>query len=235
MKLLKRPDHQTYCFYPREKLNKKLYKYEKKLLIAASINAVTSDEHEKFMKDKVEYTLEELKKRIPKVYHGEIEVFMRAKADELASHRKENHEINLMPGSEPPFIKNYRPISEQKLAAVKKYLNEHLAKGFIRPRLSKAAAPVLLIKKPDGGLRFCVDYRDLNNITEKSRYPISLISETLVKLARTKWCTKLDVIHAFNRMRIKERNEWLTTFNTRYGQFEYLMMPFGLCNAPSTF
>ena len=235
MKLLRRSGHQTYCFYPREKLNKKLDRYEKKLLTASSINAVTSDDHEKFMKDKVEYTLEELKKRVPEAYHGEIEVFMRAKADELAPHRKEDHEINLMPGIEPPFIKNYRPMSEQELTAVRKYLDEHLAKGFIRPSSSKAAAPVLLVRKPGGGLRFCVDYRDLNNITEKSRYPIPLISETLAKLAKAKWFTKLDVIHAFNRMRIKEGQEWLTAFNTRYGQFEYLVMPFGLCNAPSTF
>ena len=78
-------------------------------------------------------------------------------------------------------------MSEPELAAVRKYLDEHLAKGFIRPSSSKAAAPVLLVKKPGGGLRFCVDYRDLNNITEKSRYPIPLLSETLARLSTAKW------------------------------------------------
>ena len=235
MKLLKRPDCQTYCLYPKDKLNKKINRYENKMLAVTTINAVTLKDHEKFMEKKVEYTLEELKKRVPETYHCEIEVFMRTEADKLASHRKDDHEINLLPGTEPPFIRNYRPMSEQELIAVKKYLDEHLAKGFIRPSSSKAAAPVLLVKKPGGGLRFCVDYRDLNNITEKSRYPIPLFSETLAKLAKAKWFTKLDIIHAFNRIRIKEGHEWLTAFNTRYGQFEYLVMPFGLCNAPSTF
>ena len=235
MKLLKRPDCQTYCLYPKDKLNKKINRYENKMLAVTTINAVTLEDHEKFMEKKIEYTLEELKKRVPEAYHCEIEVFMRTEADKLAPHRKDDHEINLLPGTEPPFIRNYRPMSEQELIAVTKYLDEHLAKGFIRPSSSKAAAPVLLVKKPGGGLRFCVDYRDLNNITEKSRYPIPLLSETLAKLAKAKWFTKLDIIHAFNRIRIKEGHEWLTAFNTRYGQFEYLVMPFGLCNAPSTF
>src|SRR3984957_8747814 len=72
-------------------------------------------------------------------------------------------------------------------------------------------------------------------MTIKSRYPIPLIGETLGRLTKAKIFTKLDIIHAFNRIRIKEGHEWLTAFNTRYGQFEYLVMPFGLCNAPGTF
>ena len=235
MKLLKRSICQIYCLYPKDKLNKKINRYDNKMLAVIIINAVTLEDHEKFMEKKIEYTLEELKKRISEAYHCEIEVFMRTEADKLASHRKDDHEINLLPRTEPSFIKNYRPMSEQKLIAVKKYLDEHLAKGFIRPNSSKAAAPVLLVKKPEGGFRFCVDYRDLNNITEKSKYPIPLFSETLAKLVKAKWFTKLDIIHAFNRIRIKEGHEWLTAFNTRYGQFEYLIMPFELCNAPSTF
>ena len=126
-------------------------------------------------------------------------------------------------------------MSEQEMEAVKKYIDEHLGKSFIRPSSSSAAAPVLLVRKPGGGLRFCVDYRALNSITIKNRYPIPLINETLGKLSQAKKFTKLDVISAFNRMRMKEGHEWLTAFNTRYGQFEYLVMPFGLCNAPGTF
>lgn len=91
------------------------------------------------------------------------------------------------------------------------------------------------MRKPEGGLRVCVDYQALNAITEKSRYPIPNINETLSRLGRAKIFTKLDVVAAFNRIRIKEGHEYLTAFNTRYGQFEYLVMPFGLCNAPGTF
>ena len=118
---------------------------------------------------------------------------------------------------------------------MKKYIDEHLGKGFIRPSLSAAASPILLVRKPGGGLRFCIDYRALNAVTVKNRYPIPLISETLGKLAGSVRYTKLDVIHAFNQIRMKEGHKWLTAFNSRYGQFEYLVMPFGLCNAPGTF
>ena len=93
----------------------------------------------------------------------------------------------------------------------------------------------MFIKKPSRGLRFCVDYRGLNAITKKNRYPIPLIQETLQRLSKAKWFTKLDVIAAFNNLRIKEGHEWLTAFRTRYGLFEYNVMPFGMCNAPSSF
>ena len=92
-----------------------------------------------------------------------------------------------------------------------------------------------MVRKPGGSLRFCINYRALNTVTVKNRYPIPLISETLDKLAGTVRYTKLDVIHAFNQIRMKKGHQWLTAFNSRYGQFEYLVMPFGLCHAPGTF
>ena len=164
-----------------------------------------------------------------------IEVFMKHKADELPEYLKEDHEINLMDGKEPPYVSNYKPMSEQEWEAVKKYIDEHMGKGFIRPSSSAAAASVLLVRKPGGGLRFCVDYRALNAITVKNRYPIPLINETLGKLSQAKRFTKLDMITAFNRLRVKEGHEWLTAFNTRYGKFEYLVMPFDLCKTSGTF
>lgn len=118
---------------------------------------------------------------------------------------------------------------------MKKYIDKHLSKGFIRPSLSVAATPVLLIWKPRGGLQFCVDYYALNKITIKNQYLIPLINKTLAKLADAVHFIKLNIIYAFKKIQIKERQEWLTAFNTRYDQFEYLMMLFGLCNAPGTF
>ena len=97
------------------------------------------------------------------------------------------------------------------------------------------AAQVLLVRKPGGGLRFCVNYCALNTVTIKNQYLISLINKTLGKLANAICFTKLDIIAAFNQIRIKEGQEWMTAFNTRYSQFEYLVMPFGLCNVPRTF
>ena len=134
-----------------------------------------------------------------------------------------------------PFVRNYKSLSDQETAAMKKYIDEHLGKGFIRPSSSAAASPILLVRKPGGELRFCIDYKALNAVTVKNRYLIPLISETLGKLAGAVRYTKLDVIHAFNKIRMKEGHKWLTVFNSQCGQFEYLVMPSGLCNASGTF
>src|SRR5580692_4995423 len=110
-----------------------------------------------------------------------------------------------------------------------------LDKGFIRESSSPAAVPLLLAAKPGGGVRICHDYRGLNNVTIKNRYPLPLIRETLDALCHAKFYTKLDIIAAFNNIRIAEGHEWKTAFITRFGLFETLVMPFGLCNAPASF
>ena len=93
-------------------------------------------------------------------------------------------------------------------------------KGWIRASSSPAAAPVLLVKKGDGGWRFCIDYRALNKITQQDRYPLPLIKETLRSLAGARWFTKLDVRAAFYRIRVAEGDEHLTAFRTRFSLFE---------------
>ncbi|KID81404.1 retrotransposon nucleocapsid protein [Metarhizium guizhouense ARSEF 977] len=171
---------------------------------------------------------------VPKHYHENLKVFDQAEADKLPPHRDCDHEIKLQPGTTPPHGPLYG-MSEDELLVLRKFLQENLDKGFIRASTSPAASPVLFAKKPGGGLRFCVDYRALNAITIKNRYPLPLIQETLSQLSQAKYFTKLDVVAAFNRIRIKEGQEWMTAFNTRYGLFESLVMPFGLSNAPATF
>jgi hypothetical protein len=91
------------------------------------------------------------------------------------------------------------------------------------------------VKKPREGLRFYVDYQALNAITKKDRYPLPLIHETLQRISKAKWFTKFDVPTAFHKIRIAEGDEWLTAFRTRFGLFKWLVTPFGLANAPSTF
>ncbi|KAI0995914.1 Transposon Ty3-I Gag-Pol polyprotein [Podosphaera aphanis] len=172
--------------------------------------------------------------KLPKIYHSFLPVFSRDEADKLPPHRPSDHKIHLKPGSEPPWGPLYG-MSREELDVLKKYIRENLEKGFIRPSSSPAASPVLFVKKPGGGLRFCVDYRALNELTIKNRYPIPRINETLSLLGKAKYFTKLDVISAFNRMRIAEGDEYLTAFRTRFGLYEYLVMPFGLANAPSSF
>ena len=110
-----------------------------------------------------------------------------------------------------------------------------LAKGFIRPSRSPTGAPIFFVKKKDGSLRPCVDYRDLNEMTVKNRYPLPLISELLDRLGQAKFFTKIDLRGAYNLVRMKPSHEWKTAFRSRFGHFEYLVMPFGLTNAPAIF
>ena len=179
-------------------------------------------------------TEEELRKVIPPEYHRWIQVFSPQEADALPPHRPYDHRIPLLPGTQPPFGPLY-PMSHEELKALRSWLDDNLAKGFIRQSSSPAASPVLFVKKKDGSLRLCVDYRGLNAITVKSRYPIPLISETLTKLTRARYYTRFDIISAFNRLRIAQGDEWLTAFRTRWGLFETLVMPFGLSGAPGSF
>jgi hypothetical protein len=126
-------------------------------------------------------------------------------------------------------------MSQDELQAVREYLQDNTSKGFIESSSAPFASPVLFVKKADGGLRFCVDYRKLNQLTKKDRYPLPLIEETMAQIGRAKIFTKLDIRHAFNRIRIAEGHEDLTTFRTRFGSYRYRVLPFGLTNGPATF
>ena len=171
---------------------------------------------------------------VPAHFHDFLHLFREAEARKLPPHRPYDHKIPLKPGTEPPFGPLYG-MSHWELQSLKDYIEDNLEKGFIRHSSSPAGAPVLFVKKSDGSLRLCVDYRGLNEITIKNRYPLPLIQETLARLQKAKWYTKLDMRGAYNLLRIAEGEEWKTAFRTRYGHFEYTVMPFGLTNAPASF
>ena len=120
------------------------------------------------------------------------------------------------------------------MKVLRQYLDENLKKGFIRESKSPAGYLILFAPKKDGTLRLCVDYRRLNDITIKNRYPLPNIAELQDRLCNAKIFTKLDLKGAYNLIRMKEGDEWKTAFRTRYGHFEYLVMPFGLTNALAT-
>ena len=171
---------------------------------------------------------------LPEYLREYEDVFSAEKADTQPDHAPHDHSIELEPGKAPPHKPIYG-LTEVEREVLKTYIKDALAKGWIRPSTSPAGAPILFVPKKDGTLRLCVDYRGLNAITIKNRYPLPLISETLDRLAGAKYYTKLDLRNAYHRIRIKEGDEWKTAFRTRYGHFEYLVMPFGLANAPATF
>ena len=173
-------------------------------------------------------------------YWDYLNVFDEDEANQLPPIRGKgiDHEIELLEEEGKKPTVPWGPLcnmSKDELLVLRKTLTEYLDKSFIRVSNSLAAAPVLFVKKPGGGLRFCVNYRGLNRITKKDRYPLPSIYETLRSIGKAKWYTKLDVRAAFHKIRITEGDEWMTAFRTRYGFFEWLVTPFGLANAPSTF
>ena len=172
---------------------------------------------------------------VPTKYSDFADVFLEKLANILLERTGANeHVIKLEEGKQPPYgpIYSLEPV---ELKTLKTYIETNLANGFIRALKSPAGAPILFVRKPDGSLRLCVDYRGLNNLTIKNWYPLPLIGEFLDWLGRAKQFTQLDLTSVYHRMRIKEGDEWKTAFRTRYGQFKYQGISFGLFNAPASF
>ena len=152
----------------------------------------------------------------------------------LPPRREEDHKIELESGAKPPAMGPYR-MAPPELEELRRQLKELLDAGFIQPSKAPYGAPVLFQKKHDGSLRMCIDYRALNKVTIKNKYPIPFIADLFDQLGSAKYFTKLDLRSGYYQVRIFEGDEPKTTCVTRYGSYEFLVMPFGLTNAPATF
>ncbi|KAL0152240.1 hypothetical protein M9458_051963 [Cirrhinus mrigala] len=171
---------------------------------------------------------------IPPCYHDLSEVSSKTKATLLLPHHPWDCAIDLLPNAMPPKSKVY-PLSQNESQAMDEYITEALNSGFIRLSTSPAAAGFFFVEKKDGGLRPCIDYRGLNNVTVKFRYPLPLVPSALEQLREATIYTKLDLRSAYNLIRIKEGDEWKTAFITTRGHYEYQVMPYGLGNSPAVF
>ncbi|GKE85165.1 putative reverse transcriptase domain-containing protein [Tanacetum coccineum] len=114
-------------------------------------------------------------------------------------------------------------------------LQEISNKGFIRPSSSPWGAPILFIKKKDGSFRMCIDYRELNKLTVKNRYPLPKIDDLFNQLQGSRVYSKINLRSGYHQLRVREENISNTAFRTRYGHYEFQVMPFGLTNAPAVF
>ncbi|KAK2449583.1 hypothetical protein QL285_008768 [Trifolium repens] len=152
----------------------------------------------------------------------------------LPPEREIEFSIDLIPGSQPISVAPYR-MSPLELRELKTQLEELLQKHFIRPSVSPWGAPVLLVKKKDGTMRLCIDYRQLNKVTIKNKYPLPRIDDLLDQLRGATVFSKIDLRSGYHQIRIKSSDVSKTAFRTRYGHYEFLVMPFGLTNAPAVF
>jgi len=171
---------------------------------------------------------------IKKFYSDLKIVFEKKEAEKLPPHRKYDISIDLIVGGQLYYGPIYS-LTVKELKALRKYIKENLKKKFIRKSKSPAGAPILFVMKHDGTLRLVVDYRRLNAITIRNSYPIPRISDLIESFKGASIFTRLDLRSAYNLVRVKEGNEYLTAFRTPLGHYEYLVMPFGLRNAPSVF
>nr|GEU47144.1 reverse transcriptase domain-containing protein [Tanacetum cinerariifolium] len=148
--------------------------------------------------------------------------------------RQVEFRIDLAPGAAPVARAPYR-LAPSEMKELAKQLQKLSEKGFIRPSSSPWRAPVLFIKKKDGSFRMCIDYRELNKLTVKNRYPLPRIDDLFDQLQGSSIYSKIDLRTGYHQLRIREEDIPTTAFRTRYGHYEFRVMPFGLTNAPAVF
>ena len=169
---------------------------------------------------------------VPECYNEFLDVFSKEASDKVSSHSKYDHKIELVNRGKNHGQAALRDMSKPQLEFVKNFLEENFKKGFIKASRAPCSSPILLAKKPGGGIRICVDNKRLNELTKKDAYPIPLITETLAQLKRTKVYTKIDIRQVFHKLRMSASSEDLTTMATRFGAFKWKILLFGLTGGP---
>ncbi|KAJ0448931.1 putative nucleotidyltransferase, Ribonuclease H [Helianthus annuus] len=181
---------------------------------------------EKEKKKKVEVNDVPVVREFPQVFPDDL--------PGLPPSRDIDFRIDLIPGANPVAIAPYR-LAPSEMQELSNQLQELLEKGFIRPSTSPWGAPVLFVKKKDGSFWMCIDYRELNKLTIKNRYPLPRIDDLFDQLQGAKCFSKIDLRSGYHQLRIQEEDIPKTAFRTRYGHYEFVVMPFVLTNAPAIF
>uniref|UniRef100_A0A1A8Q7Q3 Reverse transcriptase domain-containing protein n=1 Tax=Nothobranchius rachovii TaxID=451742 RepID=A0A1A8Q7Q3_9TELE len=171
---------------------------------------------------------------VPQEYHDLAQVFSKDRATSLPPHRPFDCSIKLLPGAPLPSSRLYH-LSRPEQESMETYIQESLAAGLIRPSSSPLGAGFFFVPKKEGTIRPCIDYRGLNQITIKNKYPLPLLSSTFEPVQNARVFSRLDLRNTYHLVRIRQGDEWKTAFKTPIGHYEYLVMPFGLTNAPAVF
>lgn len=145
------------------------------------------------------------------------------------------HAIQLLPGAVPPQARPLRHQSEKDAAVMKEYVGAGIKAGILRPSVSPYGSMALIVKKKDGSPRVVIDYRALNEVTIKNKYPLPLMDELFDRTQGARYFTSIDLRNGFHQIAIRPEDREKTAFRTRVGHFEYTVLPMGLCNAPGTF
>ncbi|KAD4586323.1 hypothetical protein E3N88_23924 [Mikania micrantha] len=198
----------------------KAHKYLRKKCIAFLAHIVEKKEKEKRIEDVP------VIRDFPEVFPDDL--------PGLPPERQVEFRIDLVPGANPVAKAPYR-LAPSELQELASQLQELTDKGFIRPSHSPWGAPVLFVKKKDGSFRMCIDYRELNKLTIKNRYPLPRIDDLFDQLQGSAWFSKIDLRSGYHQLRVHDDDIPKTAFRTRYGHYEFLVMPFGLTNAPAVF
>ncbi|MBW0474413.1 hypothetical protein O181_014128 [Austropuccinia psidii MF-1] len=177
--------------------------------------------------------IETVMKVVPSNYHKYLDVFSKVKSEKLPPHCACDDCIELEESLPPVGVIYY--LSNQELDTLRAYISENVEKGFIQPSSSSTGAPFLFVKKKDGGLCLCVDYYKLNAVTRRNKYPVPPMNQLLIVFDGSSIYFKIYFCGAYNLLRIKEGDENLTCFRTKYSSYEDLVTPFGLTNAPASF
>jgi len=172
---------------------------------------------------------------VPEWLHEYGNVFSKHKSERMPLRKPYDYAIDFMEGAKLPKLAKVYLLEIAERNSLDTWIDEELRKGYIRPSTSPIAAPFFFVKKHDGSLRPAMDYRALNEITVKNRYPIPRIADLIESLSKASIFTKIDLRWGYNNVCIKEENKWKTAFITRRGLFEATVMYFGFSNVPATF
>ena len=214
--------------------SKEILKSKGSLMVAFVSPALGNEEKSRNNRVEVHRDVNEVVATLPPELHEFRELFSEQKAKEQPKLPGAVHTINTKEGAQVPYRGIYH-LNPAQSRILHEYIEENLRNGRIRHSESPGGAPVLFVPKSDGTLRLCVDYRGLNKITTKNRYPLPLVGELLATLAEGCVFSKLDARDAYHRISVADSDQWKTAFRTKYGHYEYTVMPFGLTNAPATF